>query len=165
MTFSPGSDWDCCCGRPVCMVILWPAMTSADLPFNRSAAFLLCWKRSSHACDYFTHKIKTAGPTVTPELILKVMADLFLLWFWHLMGFKHNKSSLIFIVRRQQNRWHVAPPVSAILLSVRKAQGQRSYSSWCMFIVVTLVSQTFRAKKAPHVTLSVNPKLNFDYVS
>lgn len=152
MTFSPGSDWDCCCGRPGHLHSVYGNPVTSD-DFN------------SRACDYFTHKIRTAGPTVTPELILKVMADLSLLGFWHVMGFKHNKSSLIFIVRRQHNRWHVANPFSAILLSVRKGEGQRLYSSWHMFIVLTLVSQTFIVKKAPYVTHSVNPKLNFDYVS
>lgn len=161
MTFSPGSDWDWCCGRPGHLHSVYGNPVTSD-GFNRSAAFLLCWTSSSRACDYFTHKIKRAGPTVTPELIPKVMADLSLLWFGHLMGFKHNKNSPIFIERRRQNRWQVAPPVSASLLSVRKGEDQRLYSSWRMFIVLTLVSLTFIVKKAPYITHSVNPKLNFD---
>lgn len=44
--------------------------------FGRAAAFLLCWESSSPACDYLTHKIKTAGPGVILELIFVVIAHM-----------------------------------------------------------------------------------------
>lgn len=57
------------------------------VPISRSAAFLLCWESSSCACDYFTHKIKTAGPEVVLELILKI---------WHIWQNSSNFSQLTF---------------------------------------------------------------------